>query len=175
MKKTVLLMLPWVILFAVAGPAEPKGENPLQLKSPAFENNGFIPVKFSCEGKDINPAFVIEGVPPGTESLALIADDPDAPGGMWVHWVVCNIAPIGRIEENSVPGEQGTNDFGKKSYAGPCPFSGIHRYFFKLYALDVMLNLSEGFRKPELEKAMDAHILAKAELTGLYKRENNGE
>jgi len=142
----------------------------MKLSSPSFENNALIPAKFTCQGQDINPELLIEGAPLGTKSLALIMDDPDAPMGTWVHWVVYNIKPVSRIEENSVPGKQCINNFGRKSYGGPCPPSGTHRYFFKIYALDTVLNLKEGISKADLETAMAAHILEKAELVGLYQK-----
>lgn len=142
----------------------------MRLTSPAFENNGHIPKKFTCDGEDISPGLEISDVPDKTQSLALIVDDPDAPMGTWVHWVVFDIPVISRVEENSIPGRQGRNDFGRKDYGGPCPPSGTHRYFFKLYALDKILNLSEGIIKQDLEKAMQGHILDKVELIGLYKR-----
>ncbi len=142
----------------------------MKLKSPEFENNKFIPDKFTCEGKDTNPALIIENIPSGAKSLALIVDDPDAPKGTWIHWVVYDIPLVSQIKENSIPGKEGINDFGRKSYGGPCPPSGTHRYFFKLYALDAILNLNEGLTKLELEKAMEGHILEKAELVGLYNR-----
>ncbi|MDD5347373.1 MAG: YbhB/YbcL family Raf kinase inhibitor-like protein [Candidatus Omnitrophica bacterium] len=142
----------------------------MKLASPAFEQNKVIPAKFTCDGRDINPALAVEGIPAGTKTLALIVDDPDAPVGTWVHWVVFDILPMDTIAENSVPGKQGNNDFGRKDWGGPCPPSGTHRYFFKLYALDAALNLREGSSKKDLEKAMQGHILDKAELIGLYKR-----
>ena len=142
----------------------------MKLTSPEFENNKYIPIKFSGEGDDVNPALVIEDIPPGTKSLALIVDDPDAPAGTWVHWVVYDIPVISRIEEDSVPGKQGINSARGKNYHGPYPPSGVHRYFFKIYALDKTLNLSEGIKVKDLEKAMGGHILDKAELVGLYKR-----
>ena len=142
----------------------------MKLTSPEFSNNDFIPKKFTCEGEDINPALIIAGVPANTKSLALIVDDPDAPMGIWVHWVVYNIPKISRIDENNIPGKQGMNDFGRQDYGGPCPPSGTHRYFFKIYALDSELNLKAGLSKKELEKAMQGHILDKAELIGLYKK-----
>ena len=126
----------------------------MKLRSPEFENNQLIPARFTCEGEDINPALIIENIPSGAKSLALIMDDPDAAKGMWVHWVVYDIPLILRVEENSIPGKEGSNDFGRKGYGGPCPFSGTHRYFFKLYALDAALNLKEtsypplNFRSP---------------------------
>ena len=142
----------------------------MKLTSPEFEHNQFIPRKFSCEGDDVNPALIIEDVPKEAKSLALIMDDPDASMGTWVHWVVFDIPVKNRIEENSIPGKQGINNAGQKNYHGPCPPSGVHRYFFKLYALDTLLNLKEGISKGGLEKAMQGHILAEAELIGLYKR-----
>ena len=142
----------------------------MKLTSTEFANNEFIPRKFTCQGDDVNPALTIEDVPEHTKTLALIVDDPDAPVGVWVHWVVCNIPVSARIDENSVPGEQGINDSGSPDYKGPCPPSGTHRYFFKIYALDTALNLKQGFNKKTLEKAMQGHILDTAELVGLYKK-----
>lgn len=142
----------------------------MKISSPEFKHNNSIPKKFTCQGEDINPALVIEGLPEGVKSLALIVDDPDAPMGTWVHWVVFDILPCTQIDEDSTPGKQGKNDFGRKDYGGPCPPSGVHRYFFKLYALDKMLNLDVGITKAGLEDAMQGHILASAELIGLYKK-----
>jgi len=144
-----------------------------KLSSNAFQNNGFIPSKYTCDGSDINPQLVIENVPPGTKSLALIVDDPDAPMGTWVHWVVWNIAPdIKEIKENNTlkGAAFGLNDFKKQSYGGPCPPSGTHRYFFKLYALDTTLNLPAGTKKPDIEKAMKGHVISQTQIIGLYKR-----
>lgn len=149
-----------------------QGGEPMKIASPEFGHNEPIPKKFTCQGDDINPALVIEGLPAGTKSLGLIMDDPDAPMGTWVHWVVFDIpAETSRIEENSIPGKQGGNDFRRNNYGGPCPPSGTHRYFFKVYALDTLLNLQEGIKKSALEKAMQGHILDQAELIGLYKKE----
>jgi len=145
----------------------------LTISSPSFKHQGDIPAKFTCDGADVNPALAIGGVPAGTGSLALIVDDPDAPRGTWVHWVIWNIAPdMKELAEHSVPAgaSQGMNDFRKLDYGGPCPPSGTHRYFFKLYALDTKLSIKGGAAKDALEKAMEGHILAKAELVGLYKR-----
>ncbi|MFA5410965.1 MAG: YbhB/YbcL family Raf kinase inhibitor-like protein [Candidatus Omnitrophota bacterium] len=142
----------------------------MKISSPEFAHNQLIPKKFACEGEDINPPLVIEDVPAKAKSLALIMDDPDAPLGTWVHWVVFNLPVIPRIEENSIPGKQGITNSGRKGYHGPCPPSGTHRYYFKVYALDTMLDLKEGISKGALEKAMQGHILAQAELIGLYKR-----
>ena len=145
----------------------------LQIVSPAFKHNEFIPEKYTCDGKDINPPLLIENIPSGTKSMALIVDDPDAPAGTWVHWVVWNISPDTKeMKESSVPegAQQGVNDFRKHEYGGPCPPSGTHRYFFKLYALDTMLNLGSKAKKSDLEKAMKGHILEKTELIGRYRR-----
>jgi Raf kinase inhibitor-like YbhB/YbcL family protein len=142
----------------------------LKITSPLFTNNGTIPAKCTCDGDDVNPPLSVEGIPEGTQSLVLIVDDPDAPSGTWDHWVVWNISPVREIKENSVPGVEGFNDFGGKSYGGPCPPRGIHRYFFKVYALDTKLNLSSNSRKKDVEKGMQGHVLAKGELIGRYSR-----
>ena len=141
----------------------------MEITSPAFKHNEYIPAKYTCEGEDANPPLVINGIPKEAKSLALIMDDPDAPMGVWVHWVVFDMPVVSRIEENSVPGKLGITNSGR-DYHGPCPPSGTHRYFFKIYALDTQLNLKEGISKEQLEKAMQGHILDKAELIGLYKR-----
>ena len=145
----------------------------LKITSPAFSMNGPIPSRYTCDGEDISPPLLIENVQPGTQSFALIVDDPDAPGGTWVHWVVWNLAPEARaIAENTVPRDalQGKNDFRRQSYGGPCPPSGTHRYFFKLYALDAKIMLGPGATKAALETAIKGHVLAKAELIGRYSR-----
>lgn len=140
------------------------------IASPVFENKEFIPSKYACDGEDVNPPLTIEGMPKKTKSLVLIVDDPDAPSGTWDHWIVWDILPVNEIEEDSVPGVEGTNDFNKQSYGGPCPPSGTHRYFFKVYALDAKLNLDQGSRKADVQEAMEGHMIAKGELVGLYKR-----
>jgi len=145
----------------------------LKVSTPAFQHKENIPQKYTCDGDDVNPPLRIENVPSGAKSLALIVDDPDAPRGTWVHWVIWNIAPdIKEIREQSVPSGaiEGMNDFRKRSYGGPCPPSGTHRYFFKLYALDVSLNLDANTNKADLERAMKGHIVGQAELIGLYMR-----
>jgi len=146
----------------------------LTLKSPQFEDNEFIPQKYTCDGEDINPPLKIEGVPEGTKSLALIVDDPDAPMGTWDHWVVYNISPdIIEIQEGEVPQDaiQGINDFGETNYGGPCPPAGApHRYVFKLYALDGLLQLPSGATKEDLEKTMEGHVLEETKLIGKYQR-----
>lgn len=142
----------------------------MKLTSFDFKPNEMIPRKFTCDAEDVNPALRIEDIPENAKSLALIVDDPDAPGKTWVHWVVFDIPIMSVIAEHTVPGKQGRNDFGKKEYGGPCPPSGQHRYFFKLYALDEELKLSEGISKQDLLRAMEGHILEQAELIGLYAR-----
>ncbi len=142
----------------------------LKVTSPVFNHKGSIPRKYACDGNDVNPPLKIEGLPEGTESLVLIVDDPDAPMGTWDHWVVWNIPPVSEIEEDSVPGVEGLNDFRRRSYGGPCPPSGTHRYFFKVYALDTELDLSAGSRKKDVERAMKGHVLARGEIVGLYSR-----
>lgn len=141
-----------------------------ELTSTAFAQGESIPVKYSCDGDDISPPLTWSDPPEGTQSLALIMDDPDAPGGTFVHWVVYNIALTERIGEGAIPGTQGMNDFGKQGYGGPCPPSGTHRYVFKLYALNENLDLPEGLSKEDLEKAMADHVLAQTELIGLYAK-----
>jgi Raf kinase inhibitor-like YbhB/YbcL family protein len=170
MKNKAIVIL-FVLMFASIGflPAYAEG-GAMKIKSPEFENNGSIPSRFTCEGKDISPELIIEGMPQAAKSLALIMDDPDAPMGTWVHWVVFNIPVVDCIKEDSAPGTQGMNTAKKMDYHGPCPPSGTHRYFFKIYALDCELDLQEGASKGALEKAMQGHILDKAELIGLYKR-----
>jgi Raf kinase inhibitor-like YbhB/YbcL family protein len=142
----------------------------MKITSPEFANNGFIPAKFSCEGEEVSPALEISDIPEAAQELALIVDDPDAPMGTFVHWVLYNIPVMNRIGEGSVAGTRGVNTANEKCYNGPCPPSGTHRYFFKIYALDKKLNLKEGLSKGVLEKAMQGHIIDKAELIGLYKR-----
>jgi len=142
----------------------------MKISSPEFKDNEMMPQEFTCRGKNINPSLVIENIPEGARSLALVVDDPDAPGGDWVHWVAFNIPIVAKIEKDSAPGKQGVNDFGRNRYDGPCPPSGTHRYFFKLYALDTDLDLEEGITKAELEEGMKGHILASATLIGLFKR-----
>ena len=141
----------------------------LIVSSPAFKNNNKIPPKYTCHGEDVNPQLDVQNLPEGTKSMVLIVDDPDCPLGDWVHWIVWNIKPINSIRENSIPGVEGMNDFNKHSYGGPCPPSGTHRYFFKVYALDSDLSLTVHTRKRGLLQAMNGHILAKGEIIGLFK------
>ena len=143
----------------------------LSVKSPAFENNKFIPLKYTCDGANVNPPLTIEGVPEETITLVLIVDDPDAPMGTFDHWVVWNIPPTTRkIEKNTVPGTEGMSSYRKHAYGGPCPPYGTHRYFFKVYAFDTQRDLKSNSTKKDVEKAMESHILAEGELVGLYSR-----
>ncbi|MCK4357577.1 MAG: YbhB/YbcL family Raf kinase inhibitor-like protein [Candidatus Cloacimonetes bacterium] len=143
-----------------------------KIASTAFAEGEMIPRKYTCDGDDISPPLQISDVPENTKSLALIMDDPDAPVGVWDHWIVFNIpASISQISEGEEPqGTPGKNSWGRTGYGGPCPPSGTHRYFFKLYALDTMLDLEPGASKKKVLKAMEGHILAQGELMGKYKR-----
>ena len=143
----------------------------LNISSEAFEDRGFIPVKYTCDGSNWSPPLNIEHIPPDAKSLALIVDDPDAPSGTWVHWVMWNIPVTHHLKENEAHGKQGMNDFRKNSYGGPCPPDKAHRYYFKVYALDSLLNLPAGTKKGDLEKAMSGHIIGFGELIGLYSRQ----
>lgn len=150
----------------------------IQLESSAFEDEGMIPEKYTCDGEDISPPLKWIGVPEDAKSLALIADDPDAPGGTFVHWVLFNLPPNTEELSENVPNQetlqngakQGKNDFPKIGYGGPCPPSGTHRYYFKIYALDTELDLEAGATKSDLEDAMEGHILAQGQLMGKYER-----
>ena len=146
----------------------------MKLTSSAFTHNGQIPSEFTCDGSNISPPLTIMDAPSNSKSLALISDDPDAPVGTWDHWIVFDIPPSTKeIPKGTEPkGMAGKNSWGRTGYGGPCPPSGTHRYFFKLYALDSMLNLPEGSGKKQVEAAMQNHIIAKAELIGLYKKKN---
>lgn len=141
----------------------------LQVTSPAFNDNDFIPAKYTCEGQNISPAIEVKNIPPQTKTLAIIVDDPDAPNGTFVHWVAWNLPPE-NIAENVVVGMMGKNGRGSKGYTGPCPPSGTHHYHFNVYALDANLSLQEAAGKEELKAAMEGHILGSGELIGLYKK-----
>ncbi len=145
----------------------------MRIKSSAFQHAERIPLKYTCDGEDINPPLTIEDIPKGTESLVLIVDDPDAPMGVWTHWTLWNIAPkTEEIGEDSVPAGavEGMTNFKSTGYGGPCPPDGQHRYFFKLYALDSELELDSSVDAEELEEAMNKHIIEKAELVGIYEK-----
>jgi Raf kinase inhibitor-like YbhB/YbcL family protein len=149
-------------------PAE--SENRLQVRSLVFSQGGHIPPKYTCEGENVNPPLEIGGLPQKTKSLALLVEDPDAPSGLFEHWLVWNIPPNEAISENTVPGVSGRNSFGNTGYGGPCPPSGSHRYFFRVYALDTNLDIPAGSDKKTLEGAMKDHILASGELMAHYQK-----
>ncbi len=150
----------------------------MELKSQAFAAGEMIPAKYTCDGQDISPPLRWSDPPAGTIEFALISDDPDAPVGTWVHWVMWNIPVSASALDENLPKtasllngtKQGTTDFRRIGYGGPCPPSGTHRYFFKLYALDTALDLPASTTKKDLEKAMQGHILGQAELMGTYRR-----
>ena len=152
----------------------------IEVTSPAFAEGAPIPVRYTCDGEDTSPQLGWSGVPQGTRSIALISDDPDAPGGTWVHWVYYAVPPditelqegIATAKELPDGSRQGKNDFKRTGYGGPCPPKGDpHRYFFKLYALDVEVDLGPGASKKELLQSMEGHILAQGQLMGTYKRQ----
>jgi len=150
----------------------------IQITSPSFENGGNIPSRFTCDSRDMSPELSWSEVPDNTKSFALICDDPDAPAGTWVHWILYNIPEDERkLSENFMVNKYGKgkikagmNDFKKLDYGGPCPPSGVHRYFFRIYALDTVLNIDEGIKKRDLLECMDGHVIGKGELVGKYKR-----
>ena len=146
----------------------------MKIESTAFKDNKLIPPKYTCDGENVNPPLVISDVPENAKSLVLIVDDPDAPGRTWVHWTVWNISPhIKEIQENGCPqnSAEGMTDSGRSGYSGPCPPSGTHRYFFKLFALNTTLNLDTSAKAADIEMNMVGIILAKAQLVGLYRRQ----
>lgn len=177
--KNKILFLVLVLLFTACNKGNPPDltksltPNLMKITSSAFEHNGQIPSKYTCDGENVSPPLSISEVPEKTKSLVLISDDPDAPAGTWVHWTLWNIDPATKeIPENSIPSgaTQGVTSFGENAYGGPCPPSGTHRYFFKLYALDIELGLDSSAKVQDLEKEMQGHILDKVEMIGLYKR-----
>ena len=151
----------------------------LKITSSAFEDGGLIPAKYTCDGADVSPPLQWDAVPEGTRSIALICDDPDAPMGTWVHWVLFNLPSDAKELAENIPTEetlpngakQGVNDFGRVGYGGPCPPGGTHRYFFKIYALDTEVGLQAGADKRRLLKTMEGHILGQGQLIGKYKRQ----
>jgi Raf kinase inhibitor-like YbhB/YbcL family protein len=142
----------------------------LNVSSKAIESHKFIPVRYTCEGENISPPLDIAGIPEQSRSLVLIVEDPDAIGATWLHWMVFNIPPVNHLDEDDIPGEQAVNDFGQCNYGGPCPPSGTHRYYFKVYALDEVLPMSEGVSRTEVMEAMEDHVLAYGEIVCLYRK-----
>jgi Raf kinase inhibitor-like YbhB/YbcL family protein len=177
--------IPWIIVImcftlfpGLYHRAFSEGGGEMQMTSSAFTEGNMIPAKYTCDGQDMSPPLEWRDVPAGTKSFGLISDDPDAPMGTWVHWVAFNIPPnVTKLDENVRPDKefrngmrQGSNDWPKIGYGGPCPPSGTHRYYFKLYALDALLDIPSGTTKTRLLQAMKGHILAEAQLMGKYKR-----
>jgi len=186
LKKVIVLMAASELLFCScvdSDKADPGGvggkEMEIKVTSPAFEEGGLIAAKYTCDGSDVSPPLRWDGVPEGAKSIALISDDPDAPVGTWVHWVLFNLPADVRELAEGVPADetlangarQGITDFGRIGYGGPCPPSGTHRYFFKIYALDTEIPLAAGASKRELLAAMEGHILGQGQLIGRYKRQ----
>lgn len=173
-----MLLLPFVLVLTVftistVSAKEAKRMTQMKLTSPEFVQNNPIPGKYSCDGDDVNPPLAIEGVPKEAQSLALVMDDPDAPAGVWVHWVMWNIDPAAtRIASGGTPpgAQEGMNSWKRKGYGGPCPPSGTHRYYFRLYALKEKLNLSQSATRKDLDHAMQGKILAQCELMGVYSK-----
>lgn len=143
----------------------------LKVQSPAFDQGGWIPEQYTCDGINQAPELIVQSIPIETKSLAIIVDDPDAPVGPWVHWIAWNISPNSIIKSSKLDCRQGINDFGMHKYCGPCPPKGAHHYHFKVYALNsYLLELNPNCTKYQLEKAMAMHVIAFGELVGLYKR-----
>ncbi len=144
----------------------------MKLTSSQFTNNSNLPVKFTCDGEGINPPLTISDIPRNTKAMALIVDDPDAPSGDYVHWLITDFNPVTKINEGSIPSGaiEGRNSSGSLNYIAPCPPSGTHRYHFKIYALKEKLNLDEGYSKSDFEKAIQNKYIDKALLIGLFER-----
>ena len=159
-----------IVLAAIASLAA--GGAKMKITSSAFQEGANIPSKFTCDGVDTSPPLQIADIPSEAKSLALIVDDPDAPGGLFTHWLVWNIPPqTSAVGEGSTPkGVQGTNDFGKSGYGGPCPPSGTHRYYFKIFALDRELDLPFGAKRGQVDAAIKGHVVAQGELKGRYSQ-----
>ena len=176
MKAMIGLSLLIVLATPVIGLAQTQSAsipNPLKVTSRAFSQSGKIPKKYTCDSANVSPPLRIENIPKTARSVALIVDDPDAPGRTWTHWLLWNISSkVSEIWENNVPQNavEGTSDFGNAKYGGPCPPSGTHRYYFKVYALDTTLYLPSSSKKATLEKAMAGHIVAEGSLMGTYSR-----
>ena len=170
MQKGIIAGASAILLAAIASFAA--GGAKMKITSSAFQQGGNIPSKFSCDGANTSPPLQISDVPPETKSVVLIVDDPDAPSGLFTHWAVWNISPqTSTIAEGNAPKEvHGTNDFGKSGYGGPCPPSGTHRYYFRIFALDRELDLPSGAKRGQLDAAMKGHVIAQGELMGRYAR-----
>ncbi|MBI4231865.1 YbhB/YbcL family Raf kinase inhibitor-like protein [Candidatus Peregrinibacteria bacterium] len=170
MKKTSTIFLSLLLLTACSGQSNSVN---MKILSADFENEGTIPAKYTCDGDDVSPPLTLAEVPEDAESLVIISDDPDAPAGTWVHWLMWNINPATtEFPANSVPTDavEGTNSFKNIGYGGPCPPSGVHRYYFRVYALDTVLDLPEGSTREALDQAMEGHIIDRGELMAKYSR-----
>ena len=170
MQKAILAGASAILLAAIATFAA--GGAKMKITSSTFQQGGNIPSKFTCDGANTSPSLQISDVPSEAKGLVLIVDDPDAPSGLFTHWTAWNISPqTSTVAEGSTPkGVHGTNDFGKSGYGGPCPPSGMHRYYFKIFALDRELDLPAGARRGQLDAAMKGHVIAQGELMGRYSR-----
>jgi len=170
MRKGIIAGGSAILLAALASFAA--GGAKMKITSSAFQQGGNIPSKFSCDGANTNPPLQISDAPREVKSLVLIVDDPDAPSGLFTHWAIWNISPqTTTIAEGSTPkGVQATNDFGRSGYGGPCPPSGTHRYYFKIFALDRELDLPFGAKRSQLDAAMKGRVIAQGELMGRYSR-----
>jgi Raf kinase inhibitor-like YbhB/YbcL family protein len=170
MRKPITASISAVLLAVIASFAA--GGARMKITSSAFREGESIPSKFTCDGGDTSPPLQIADVPSGAKSVVLIADDPDAPGGLFNHWLIWNIPPqSSSIAEGIAPkGVQGINDFGKSGYGAPCPPSGMHRYYFRVFALDRELDLHSGAKRSQLDAAMKGHVIAQGELIGRYAR-----
>jgi Raf kinase inhibitor-like YbhB/YbcL family protein len=173
MQKAIIAGALAIALVALASFAA--GGARMKITSSAFQEGGNIPPRFTCDGGDSSPPLGIAEIPSGAKTLALVVDDPDAPSGLFTHWIVWNISPqTNAITEGSAPqGVQGTNDFGRSGYGGPCPPSGTHRYYFKIFALDRELSLASGTKRNQLDAAMKGHVVAQGELMGRYAKQKH--
>ncbi len=178
-KLLLLILLLAIISGCIARENEVNNMEKVSISSEAFKDGGTIPGEYTCDGRNVSPSLSWPGLPEGTKSIALIMDDPDAPGRTFVHWVIYNIPGSTQKLAKGIPKKekladgslQGMTDFGRAGYGGPCPPPGKpHRYFFKIYAIDIMLGLPSGASKGDVEAAMKGHILAKGELIGKYAR-----
>lgn len=183
MKKSAIIILFWILpvlcyLLSLQLNAKRRKIMDVKLKSPAFNQGDLIPSKYTCDGENISPPLHWSDIPDNTKSLVIISDDPDAPAGIWTHWVLFNIPSDQTQVMESIPNsevltngtKQGINDFGRIGYGGPCPPGAEHRYYFRLYALDISLSFDPGATREEVLNAMEGHILGKGELMGRYKR-----
>jgi len=178
---TLFCIIGFLLVLDACGPTAapaPTAALSFDLQSPAFGAGAAIPVRYTCDGEDVSPPLQWGDPPAGTQSLALILEDPDAPAGTWAHWVLFNLPAAARSLPEGIPSDatrpdgsrHGHNDWGRPGYGGPCPPGGTHRYFFRLYALDTVLDLESGAGREQLLQAMEGHILGQAELMGTHTR-----